>query len=112
MITTKLNHPGHEENGTDVLVCSATHKHKKTEHRTVVLADRATARGDFQMSTMKLYDIDFMGGAAWVFTTKPPFGYITQRERLWVLLGFEVEVGDYVIKALGVEPAIYQPVST
>jgi hypothetical protein len=106
MIITKLNHPGHEENGTDVVICSATHVVKKTEGRTAVLADRAAPRGLFRGSEMPLFDIDYTGGTAWVFTTKLPFGYITPMQRLWVLLGYTIIVGEYDITALGAEPAV------
>ena len=106
MIATKLNHPGHEEDGTEVIICSVMNVTKKTTGRTAVLADRAPPKGVFRYAEMPLFDIYYNCGSAWVFITKPPFGYITPEQRLWLLLGHTILIGDYDVAALGMEPAI------
>lgn len=93
-----LNDPGKPHDGTDVVLCRA--EREGVFKYTCVRADNTIPPGGiFSANHSTLPDLD-VTTQAWVFRTAEPLGYITQEERLKMLLGQSITVCGWTITPL------------
>lgn len=96
MRTTKLNDPGEQHDGMEVVLCTATDGDRVIY--TCVRADNEPPRGVFYRDWSPLLDIDYREGSAWRWRSSPSIGEITSEQRLRLLLGETVTVKQWTIK--------------
>lgn len=99
MRVTKLRDYATDNDNLEVLLCEARHNDGRYKH-TCIRADNTLPAGNFGKESATLYDIDVMDGSAWVFRSAPTLGEIKNEDRLNLLLGKLVIVGDWTINPL------------